>query len=228
MTPMSSIDLEKGRLAKEQDQPPTPRQHDPEKVAEQTRNSMNTQVLPGESASVAYSQEDEDEVDGSRRLQEQKALHILLFLSGPCVLLSSLHTAWACIALVITVLTQPIRLCAQRPSFDQQLGGLLGPTLNLQLRCIYTPLPPHANEDASYHVLMLVVVHMLSPFISLGMVLVAWVVAAFWVSSMVVGDPAGTDKRDDGRETVLTLRGWWECWLMKGVKEMSIGQNELT
>jgi hypothetical protein len=33
----------------------------------------------------------------------------------------------------------------------------------------------------------------------------------------IVGDPAGMDKRDDGRETVLGLRGWWENLMLKGI-----------
>jgi len=218
MTPMSSIDLEKACIAQEQRQQQLSKPYNPEKAMDQVRMvNANRPVLPTDSASVAYS---EEEVDGARLLQEQKALKILLFLCGPCVLLSALNTAWACIALFVTIITQPIRLCARRPSFGVQLGGLLGPTLNLQLRCISTPLPPHANEDGSYHAGMLTAIHLLSPLLSLGMMLVAWVVAMYWASSMAVGDPSGTDKRDDGRETVLTLRNWWECWLTKGVKEL--------
>lgn len=160
--------------------------------------------------------EDDDEED-ARTQQERKAVKILLFLAGPCVLLSFLNAIWTIISLFVTTMTQPVRLCARRPSFGQQLGGLLGPALNLQLRSIYTPLPPHANEDFTYHTGMLVMVQLLSPFASMGMMVVAWIVAVFWLLTMVVGDPAGTDKRDDGRETVLTIRNWWEDWLARSM-----------
>lgn len=161
--------------------------------------------------------DDDDDDDDAQALQERKAVQILLFLSAPCVLLSFLNALWTIISLCVTAMTQPVRLCARRPTFGQQLGGLLGPALNLQLRSIYTPLPPHADEDFSYRTGMLVMVQLLSPFASMGMMVVAWIVAVFWLLTMVVGDPAGTDKRDDGRETVLTVRNWWECWLVRGV-----------
>lgn len=151
-------------------------------------------------------------------MQEEKAVKILLFLSGPCVLLSAINTVWACIAVVITLLSQPIRLCAKRPTVGQQLAGLLGPTLNLQLRCIYTPLPPYANEDGSYDSFMLFAGHILSPFLSFIMMFAAWTLAVYWITSACVGDPAGQDKRDDGKDTVLGLTKWWEKWLMRSVK----------
>ena len=231
MTPVSSVELEKASLTKENEPMRSSRDskrskgsrgnrgsRDPEKAFPGSGNNSNRPSNRGASNRVAY-MEDDDEPDEGQRVQEQNAVKVLLFLSGPCVILSSINTAWACIALVITALTQPIRLCAKRPSFGQQLAGLLGPTLNLQLRCIYTPLPPYANEDASYHTFMLVMVHILSPFLSFVMMFAAWVLAVYWVSSAMVGDPAGQDKRDDGKETVLGLRRWWERWLMRSVKE---------
>ncbi|KAK4547847.1 hypothetical protein LTR36_010566 [Oleoguttula mirabilis] len=216
MTPISSMDLEKNSTARQQTTARSDR--DPEKAVYDARG--DSQQQPGimtDSASLSYSDDDGD--NNGRRQQEESAVKIVLFFSGPCVILSALNTAWACISLVITLLTQPVRLCAKRPTFAQQLAGLLGPALNLQLRCIYTPLAPHANEDSSYHIVMLVAVHILSPFLSLGVMPVAWVLAAFWVSSAIIGDPAGVDKRDDGRDTVLWLRGWWEGWLLRSVKE---------
>lgn len=223
MTPMSSIDLEKSKRSRQ----PRRAERDPEKVMSKSqRDSPQQPQQPqqqhqfdhGDGASLAYSDED-DEDDSGRRLQEEKAVKILLYLSGPCVILSALNTVWALISVVITCLTQPVRLCARRPTFGQQLSGLLGPALNLQLKAIYTPLPPHANDDRSYHAMTLVMVHVLSPFISLGMMFMAWVLAVYWLSSAVVGDPAGMDKRDDGRETVLGLRNWWERYLMRSVQD---------
>lgn len=161
--------------------------------------------------------EDDDEDDEVRTLQERKAVKILLFLAGPCVLLSFLNALWTIISLFVTALTQPVRLCARRPSFGQQLGGLLGPALNLQLKSIFTPLPPHANEDFTYHTGILVMVQLLSPFASMGMMAAAWIVAMYWMLTMVIGDPAGMDKRDDGREAVLAIRGWWEDWLARSM-----------
>lgn len=215
-TPMSSIDLEKRSSPKSHSRKRAAK--DPEKAMGAARNDSHQPTFMGDATTVAFSDDDE-EVDPGRQMQEQKAVKILLFLSGPCVVLSSLNMAWCWISLAITILSQPVRLCARRPTFGQELAGLLGPTLNLQLKSIYTPLPPHANEDGSYHTFMLVMVHLLSPFLSLGIMIAAWGLAVYWASSVVVGDPAGKDNRDDGRETVLGLRKWWERWLKCGVKD---------
>ena len=228
MTHVSSIELGKATLAKEQD-PKAPSRdsrriqriigsRDPEKAMDSNQHKSPRTGNLG-NPTVATYEEVDNEIDDGRRVQEEKAVKILFYLSGPCVILSSINTAWACMALVVTALSQPIRLCARRPTFGQQLAGLLGPTLNLQLRCIYTPLPPHANEHGSYHNIMLVAVHLLSPFLSFVMMFAAWILAVYWVSSAVVGDPAGQDKRDDGKETVLGLRNWWERWLIRTMKD---------
>lgn len=239
ITPMSSMDLEKVRLEQEQEQEQEQleqpkrqsrasskrdsrrsqrRSRDPEKAMHSGQNSPSRAA---HNTNLTYEDDEDDEElsEGSRK-QEEKAVKILLWMAGPCVALSAVNTIWAFIALLITTFTQPIRLCARRPTFGQQLAGLLGPTLNLQLRCIYTPLSPHANEDGSYHSVMLFVVHILSPFFSMAVMFASWVLAVYWLCSGVVGDPAGQDKRDDGKETVLGLRNWWEKWLMKGVQEV--------
>jgi hypothetical protein len=228
LTKMSSIDLEKASLAREQNRQSrrsSPGSYtDPEKAAYKA-HSLRGQRSPRRSgqshsqeyaASMAYS-DAESESDQVLRLQEAKALNILLFLSGPVVALSFLNFAWTLISLLITTLSQPVRLCAKRITFGQQLSSLLGPTLNLQLKSIYTPLPPYANEDVAFHPTMLTVVHLVSPLLSIGLALAAWVVAVYWALAGIVGDPAGLDKRDDGKETVLGLRGCWENLLLQGI-----------
>lgn len=213
ISPISSIDLEKSLAQENASRKP---RRDPEKAINHAMGETNQQTAISHAATMTYF---EDDGDDSRGVQEKHAVKILFFLSGPCVVLSTINTVWTCISLIITLLSQPVRLCARRLTFGQQLGSLLGPALNLQLRCIHMPLQPHANEDASYHTLMLVAVHMINPFLSLVLMFVAWVFAAYWVVSLVLGDPAGMDKRDDGRDAVLSLRKWWEMWLMRGVKE---------
>lgn len=214
ITPISPVDLEKAVLAHVPKKSPPPR---PEvrRVSRQSRSSVPQSM--SDHIRMQYAEEEEDGERNGTRLQQEKAVKILSFLSGPCVLLSVLLSAWTVLSILITTFTQPVRLCARRPTFGQQLAGLLGPALNLQLKCIYTPLPPHANDDRSYHAFTLVMVHTLSPLISLGMMFLAWVLAVYWASSAVVGDPAGTDNKDDGRETVLGLRHWWENYLMRSV-----------
>jgi len=225
-TTMSSFDLEKGMSgskAKQDRRSKRDSTRDPEKVfynAQTPRSHRSARHSRRQSRddveSVMYS-DAESEVDAGLALQEAKAMKILFFLSGPVIALSFLNLFWTLISLIITVLSQPVRLCARRITFGQQLASLLGPALNLQLKSIYTPLPPHANEDGVFHPGMLVFVHLVSPILSIGVAIAAWVVAAYWLMAGIVGDPAGMDKRDDGRETVLGLRRWWENLMLKGI-----------
>ncbi|KAM0720066.1 hypothetical protein Q7P37_004202 [Cladosporium fusiforme] len=226
MTGMSSFDLEKG-MAKEQEKQNRRSKRDsardPEKAmysAQSPRSHRSPRQSLRQSrddaASATFSDVD-SEIDAGLALQEEKAMKILFFLSGPVLALSMLNFIWTLISLVITTLSQPVRLCARRITFGQQLASLLGPALNLQLKSIYTPLPPHANEDGVFHPGMLVFVHLASPVLSIGVMVAAWVVAGYWLMAGIVGDPAGMDKRDDGKETVLGLRGWWENLLLKGI-----------
>jgi len=227
-TTMSSFDLEKG-MAKEQDKQNRRSKRDsardPEKAFYSAQTPPRSTRSPRHShrpsrddnaASVIYS-DAESEIDEGLAVQEAKAIKILFFLSGPVIALSFLNLIWTLISLVITTLSQPVRLCARRITFGQQLASLLGPALNLQLKSIYTPLPPYANEDGVFHPGMLVFVHLVSPILSIGVAIAAWVVAAYWLMAGMVGDPAGMDKRDDGRETVLGLRRWWENLMLKGI-----------
>lgn len=226
-TTMSSFDLEKG-MTKEQDRHDRRSKRDsardPEKAFYSAQTPARSHRSPRHSqrqsrddaASATYSDVD-SEIDAGLALQEAKAMKILFFLSGPVVALSFLNFFWTLISLAITTLSQPVRLCARRITFGQQLASLLGPALNLQLKSIYTPLPPHANEDGVFHPGMLVFVHLVSPVLSIGVMIAGWVVAVYWLMAGIVGDPAGMDKRDDGRETVLGLRGWWENLMLKGI-----------
>jgi hypothetical protein len=225
-TTMSSFDLEKG-MAKEQDKQNRRSKRDsardPEKDFYSAQTPSRSQRSPRHShrpsrdgGSIIYS-DAESEIDEGLAIQEAKAMKILFFLSGPVIALSFLNFIWTLISLVITILSQPVRLCARRITFGQQLASLLGPALNLQLKSIYTPLPPYANEDGVFHPGMLVFVHLVSPVLSIGVAIAAWVVACYWLMAGMVGDPAGMDKRDDGRETVLGLRSWWESLMLKGI-----------
>lgn len=224
MIPISSIDLEKNSGVDASEvrsvgNQPRRASRDPEKAAQSPAGASRSSRVRQHQEHVTRTAYLDEDMDDIRHVQEEKAWKILLFLSGPCVVLSVANMIWTLISLIVTIMTQPVRLCARRPTFGQQLGGLVGPALNLHLESIYTFLPPHADEDTSYQPGMLVVVMLLSPLLSLGMMLAAWVTAIFWAGSGVVGDPSGTDKRDDGRETVLTLRNWWEVWLVRSIRE---------
>jgi len=148
--------------------------------------------------------------DNREGAPERNALKILLYLSGPCALFSFTLLLWTLLAVVITVLLQPLRCCSFRPSFDEQLSGFLAPPLKLQLLLIYSPATSNRYKPS-----MLVLVHTFSVFVALGVALASWVAAFFWFFSAILGDPAGQDGHNDGRATVLGVRNWWERWLLR-------------
>jgi len=61
----------------------------------------------------------------------------------------------------------------------------------------------------------LAAVQIISPFVSLGVALAEWVAALFWLFAVIIGNPDGTERRDDGRAFVLAIRDWCETFLLK-------------
>jgi hypothetical protein len=62
---------------------------------------------------------------------------------------------------------------------------------------------------------MSIVVLLLSPFFSIAILLLAWTAAFFWVFTMMMGNPDGTERKDDGRAAVIGVCKWWRAWLAK-------------
>lgn len=65
---------------------------------------------------------------------------------------------------------------------------------------------------------MLLIVQLVAPVISLGVTLAAWVAASFWLFALIMGNPDGTERGDDGRNTVILVRNWWEKWLLRAAR----------
>jgi hypothetical protein len=61
----------------------------------------------------------------------------------------------------------------------------------------------------------LIAVQVLSPVVSMGVAVAEWIAAPFWIFAIMMGNPDGTERRDDGRATVLAVRNWWEQCLLK-------------
>jgi hypothetical protein len=78
----------------------------------------------------------------------------------------------------------------------------------------------------NYNGPLLVVVHLLSPLVSIGIAISAWVSAVFWFYAAILGDPGGVENRNgqypkdcnDGRASVLVVRAWWKNWLIKALR----------
>ncbi|KAL1972687.1 hypothetical protein VTN31DRAFT_7101 [Thermomyces dupontii] len=79
-----------------------------------------------------------------------------------------------------------------------------------------------ASTDTSpadeFSPIWLITVHLLAPFLCLGLMLAVWTAAFFWIFAITLGNPDGTEKGDDGRAAVLGVNGWWQKWLRKSRK----------
>ncbi|KAI9875366.1 MAG: hypothetical protein M1830_008577 [Pleopsidium flavum] len=141
------------------------------------------------------------------------ALWILFWLSFLCPLFTMIICLHTMGALIIITMLSPLRLCTNSRTYSHQVVRFLSPSLNAQISSI------RASEDfINYSASMLVFVHLLSPLISFGVAVAAWVAAGFWFYTAILGDPDGTNGKDDGRAAVLGVRGWWERWLKKALR----------
>ncbi|ODH12534.1 hypothetical protein ACO22_08170, partial [Paracoccidioides brasiliensis] len=62
----------------------------------------------------------------------------------------------------------------------------------------------HSHSHSHFPTLLvLVLIHLLSPFLLAPLLLATWIASFFWVFAMIVGNPDGTERRDDGRVAVL-------------------------
>lgn len=74
---------------------------------------------------------------------------------------------------------------------------------------------PMVDPSEGFSVSGLIVVLLLSSFLSLALLLLAWTAAFFWVFALLLGNPDGTERKDDGRAAVLGVCRWWQRWLGK-------------
>lgn len=145
---------------------------------------------------------------------------------------------YAVFGLLFAILISPFRLCSpassylRNTSFRTQICDLLAPALHVHERLVGLN-PPHRRSSANqwiyddpdtsspvdpgegFSVGGLIAVLLLSPFLSLALLLIAWIAAFFWVFAMVLGNPDGTERKDDGRAAVLGVCRWWQMWLSK-------------
>jgi hypothetical protein len=122
---------------------------------------------------------------------------------------------WTVVALITTIVLQPLRLFNRKQTFRQQLINFLAPSLRLQLSLIYAEPPTE-----SFDVTILVLILLLSPLISIGIGIAALIALVFWLYAGILGDPNGLDVvqgSNDGRTFVLAIRNWWKGYLMKSI-----------
>ncbi|OQE31180.1 hypothetical protein PENSTE_c001G05882 [Penicillium steckii] len=178
--------------------------------------------------------------DDNRADDSQDALLMLFRLSIPVPFYSFAACLYTCCALIFALLTAPLRLCSlsaylRKTTFPSQLCDLLSPVLHIHERlvCMRPPISDRSSStqwirsdietepsemDSSirdYSVGMSIVVLLLSPFLSIAILLLVWTAAFFWVFTMMMGNPDGTERKDDGRAAVIGVCRWWRTWLAK-------------
>ncbi|KAJ5215472.1 uncharacterized protein N7498_001879 [Penicillium cinerascens] len=176
--------------------------------------------------------------------QGHDALLMLFRLSVPVPIFSFAACLYTCCALIFAFLVSPLRLCSLSPylrnsSFKAQVCDLLSPSLHIHERlvCMRPPISDsssstqwirsESNSDQPsmladsarcYTVGTSICILIFSPFLSIAILLCAWTAAFFWVFTMVMGNPDGTERKDDGRAAVLGVCKWWRMWLAKARK----------
>ena len=156
--------------------------------------------------------EEEDDED-----EDDHAIWVWFWLSA----LDPLHSFASCLfTLVVTfglLLATPIRLVHKQSSFGDQVIRTVAPLFKHHLEMMYASSVDHAYEW-DFRPGMLVLIHLTSPIISVGVAVASWVNGAFWVFTSIMGNPDGTERRDDGADAVLAVRNWWEGCLLKATK----------
>lgn len=162
----------------------------------------------------------------------QDAVLMLFRMSLPIPIFSLMASIYTIFGLLLTLFTSPLRICScipylKKTSFRTQLCDLLVPQLHIHERLI--GLRPSQSQSAyndsdessitdygeGYSVGGLIMVLLLSSLMSFGLLILAWTAAFFWVFAMMLGNPDGTERKDDGRAAVLGVTRWWQIWLGK-------------
>jgi hypothetical protein len=73
----------------------------------------------------------------------------------------------------------------------------------------------HDAHELEFKAGRLIAVQLAAPVVSMGVAMAEWIAAPFWIFAIIMGNPDGTERRDDGRATVLAIRNWWEQCLLK-------------
>ncbi|KAI4277913.1 MAG: hypothetical protein L6R38_005354 [Xanthoria sp. 2 TBL-2021] len=177
---------------------------------------------PGHNHS-SYVSEDEEVI-------QEHAVWILVYLSFFSPAVASLVSIYSLFTTLFLLFLSPITVFVRpRKPLAYQLHTLLTPPIYYQLRFVCSTYRSdlHSNiinpEDEYYFThrsnpVLLTLINVLSPVYAAGIAVTAWVAAGFWFTALILGDPDGRDKKDDGRTVVLGVRRLWERWLIRGLR----------
>ncbi|EED15541.1 conserved hypothetical protein [Talaromyces stipitatus ATCC 10500] len=195
------------------------------------RNSSRSVVHDAPNTVTVYTTTSDDK-EGDRN-REPNAVLVLLLLSGPIPFFSLCTSIYTFFAVLLVIFSSPLRLCPptsffRSTTFSTQLCKLLAPALRKHDRLAQSSSSqdyyyPHYDNSSSnstdpFSASGLILVLSLAPFLCMGLWLAVWIAAFFWIFAMILGNPDGTEKKDDGRAAVLGVNRWWQTWLRKSRK----------
>ena len=147
------------------------------------------------------------------------AMWILLWLCFLDPIMSLFSAAVTVITVLLLTISYPvIHLChLDTSSFGTLLIRTLAPLFRYHLRLFYAPSVDdmHTFDFSSTR---LVLVHLISPLLSIGVCVAAWIAGAFWLFTWTMGNPDGTEIVDDGHAAVLAVRDWWERFHLYAIR----------
>jgi hypothetical protein len=164
------------------------------------------------SAVFTYIQEQE-----AQERETDHAMSVLAFLSVLDPFYSAFTAFYSILVGLVLLLASPLQICNKSFSAGDSIVRLLAPLLRKHLQFLHADSVEDLH-DFNFNPLMLVLVHAISPLLSIGVAISAWVAASFWLFALMMGNPDGTERGDDGRATVLNLRNWWERFLLSSAK----------
>jgi hypothetical protein len=120
--------------------------------------------------------------------------------------------------LVPVFLITPLHLCGSTWDLVSSIINLLSPIFLRHLRILCLEPGGYDSPNIEYKPASLITVYLVAPILSIGVAVASWVSASFWIFAILMGNPDGTEKRDDGRATVLGVRNRWGRFLLSAVR----------
>lgn len=152
--------------------------------------------------------------EAEEEVENDHAIWILAWLSLLDPIYSIVGAVYALLTVGVVILLTPLRLCDSSASPQKLTIQLLSPIHAKHLRFIFAEV----DDLLEYRALLLVIIYLFAPLISFGVAIAAWVSASFWVFTLIMGNPDGTERGDDGRNAVLYFRNKWALYLIKAFK----------
>jgi len=163
---------------------------------------------------IRYIQEDGDDEEEEK---PDHAIWILFWMS--C--LDPLFSLFSCLFTIFTLLAlvacSPVRLCKPDWSFSLSLIRTICPLYRKHLQLLYASSVDNAH-NFEFSPMKLIAIHATAPLLSICFAFFSWIAAVFWLFAITMGNPDGTEKRDDGRATVLMARNRWERYLLLALR----------